>query len=468
MKRITTIILLTIGLSLNGSAQDQLNKMQLADNLFNRDEYFKSLSIYLDLAKKNQTKVHVVERAADCYRLMNDYDNAEVWYQKAVAYPDAQVIDHFYYAEMLLRNKKFKEARGEYKVYADYENAEILPLKLAAIDSAQKWIQNPSAAYILQNEQKFNSKYSDWGLNYLDKSEFIFISDRKTNAKQQAINASNGDGYYKLYKATDTVVTAVELKVKNNPIFSGNYHIGPIALTSSGDTAYITVTTTVPKSKLSIDDKTIGTAQTLYTRRLQLIVANKVNGEWTNFKNFSYNRVKEFSIGHAALAKNGSTLYFSSDMPEGEGGTDIWYCTKKADGNWDAPVNCGKLINTKENEAFPTLSADGKRLYFSSKGLPGMGGFDIFRADGKDAAWSMPVNLKYPLNSTSDDFYYSTSNDTTGYISSNREGGKGSDDIYSFNYDRTKSTDRPPFIAKLPNIKERAAPVDNGPLNPKT
>ncbi|MES2808613.1 MAG: OmpA family protein [Bacteroidota bacterium] len=457
MKRIITVIIFTISLSLQALAQDQLTKMQLADNLFDRDEYFKSLSIYLELAKKNQPKLHAVERVAECYRLMNDYDNAEIWYKKAVDYPEAQIIDHFYYAEMLHRNKKFKEARDEYKIYADYENAEILPFKTAMVDSAQKWMKTPSPAYALQNEQKFNTKYSDWGLNYLDKSVLVFTSDRKVSEKQKEVNSRNGDGYYKLYKAEGDVIAPIVLAVKDNPIFTGNYHVGPIAVTTGGDTAYITVTTTVPKSKLLVDKKTIGTAQNLYTRRLQLVIATKIGGQWANFKNFSYNNVKEYSVGHAALANNGSVIYFASDMPEGEGGTDIWYCLKKADGTWDTPLNCGKVINTKENESFPTLSADGNSLYFSSNGLPGMGGLDIFRSAGKQAAWSKPVNLKYPLNSTSDDFYYLTKNDTTGYISSNREGGKGSDDIYSFGYDRSKTTEPAVTIAQTNKPKDGAA-----------
>jgi OOP family OmpA-OmpF porin len=443
MKKVITILLFTISLITQAIAQEQLNKMQLADKLFERDEYFKSLSIYLKLAKKSQPKLHAVERVADCYRLMNDYDNAEIWYQKTLAFPEAQITDHFYYAEMLLRNKKFKEARSEYKIYGEYTNGEILPFKLATCDSAERWMKTPSAAFTIQNEQKFNGKFSDWGLSYLNETASIFASDRIIINKKNDINPRNGDGYFKLYITNDGVVAPLELKVTDNPTFTGKYHVGPIAFTPAGDTAYITVTTSVPQKKLLLDDKTIGTAQNLYTRRLQLITASKINGQWSNFKNFRYNNVREYSIGHAALSKGGNHIYFTSDMPNGEGGTDIWYCVKKLDGNWDVPVNCGKIINTKENESFPTLSADGKNLYFSSNGLPGMGGLDIFKVTGKELTWSNPINLKYPLNSTSDDFYYLAHTDTLGYFSSNREGGNGSDDIYAFSYDSSKNVINP-------------------------
>ena len=118
-------------------------------------------------------------------------------------------------------------------------------------------------------------------------------------------------------------------------------------------------------------------------------------------------------------------------MPGGAGKTDIWYCEKRRDGGWDPPVNCGKTINTAEEDEFPTIGGDGA-LYYASKGLPGMGGYDIYKAEGAKAQWTAPENLKYPVNSTSDDFYLVTRDGLTGYLSSNREGGKGSDDIYSF------------------------------------
>ncbi|MES2378170.1 MAG: OmpA family protein [Bacteroidota bacterium] len=434
MKKITTLILLIISFLTHVTAQEQLNKMQLADNLFDRYEYFKSLAIYLDLANKNNPKLHAVERVANCYRLINDYDKAEEWYQKTVTYPEADAIDHYYYAELLLRNKKFNEAREQYKVYYALENADQLPFKLATCDSAQKWMKSPVALFTIKNEQKYNTKFSDWGLNYAGKTGFVFTSDRLVEDKktQKKIYNRTGDGFFKLYQNDGDISVALELKTKNNPIFDANYHVGPMVLTNSGDTAYITITTTLPKNKLALDYDTRGIQQ-LYTRRLQLIMATKVNGQWSNFKNFQYNNIKEYSIGHATLSKNGNVIYFTSDMPGGEGKTDIWYCVKQAGGEWAEPINCGKVINTKDDEAFPNLSDDGV-LYYSSTGLPGMGGLDIFKSKGEKSTWAKPVNLKYPVNSTSDDFYFITRDSLSGYFSSNREAGKGNDDIYSFGY----------------------------------
>ena len=165
-----------------------------------------------------------------------------------------------------------------------------------------------------------------------------------------------------------------------------NYHTGPIELNGTEDTEYVTVTTSIsPK----------------------------------------------YSIGHATLTANGNIIYFSSDMPGVVGGSDIWFCEKQNDGTWGAPKNCGININTVEEEAFPRMGND-DQLYYSSKGKVGMGGYDIFVSQGKMTYWTEAENLKSPINSTSDDFYLTTKDGLTGYLSSNREGGAGSDDIFSF------------------------------------
>lgn len=431
MKKIAASLLLTVSLITGVKAQEQPGNKQLADNLFDRYEYFNALKIYQRLAEKSNADGFMVERVADCYRLMGDYDNAEAWYAKTIGY-EIQPVDHFYYAEILLRNKKFNEARQQYKLYYQSENKEQQPFKLASIDSAEKWIKNPSGAFTVHNEQKLNSKYSDWALNFYGKSGFVFTSDRKiSNSKKDTYNR-NGDGYFNVYKYENDVVTLFNLKTKGNALFDTKYHIGPIVFTNSGDTAYITITTTVPHKQLPTEVKTQDNTQKLYTRRLELIVATKLKGQWASFKSFPYNNLVEYSVGNAALSKDGNVIYFTSDMSGGEGKTDIWYCKKNKDGDWDQPINCGKNINTNGDESFPSVNDD--ILYFSSNGLPGMGGLDIFRAKGERDNWSKAVNLKSPINSTSDDFYFLMKNNTGGYFSSNREGGQGSDDIYSFDY----------------------------------
>src|SRR5690606_39111239 len=147
-----------------------------------------------------------------------------------------------------------------------------------------------------------------------------------------------------------------------------------------------------------------------------------------------------YSVGHAALSDDEETLYFASDMPGGYGGVDLWYCIKTEDGGWGASVNAGNVVNSAGDEMFPTVYGD--TLYYSSDGFPGMGGLDIFMAEGNRSTFKNRKNLQYPINSASDDFSFVVMADDDdafyGYIASNRPGGVGSDDIYSFNFAKPK------------------------------
>jgi outer membrane protein OmpA-like peptidoglycan-associated protein/tetratricopeptide (TPR) repeat protein len=407
-------------------AQEQPTKKQMADAFFERYEYFKSLNLYLDLAAKNNPDIKIIERVADCYRLMNSYENAEEWYARLADDEQASPISTWYYAEVLLRNQKFDKAKEEYKLYYDKAGKQTeYATKLATCDSAAAWM-GKAPRYNVQNAVKFNTNSSDWGLAYMGKSGFVFTSDRNISK----VDTRSGEGFFRLYQSVDGNISELPLTTKGNPLFNTDYHTGPMALNATGDTAYITITTRAPKRKINID-KNYKASKRLYTRRLQLIIATKTNGQWGNFKNFAYNNVNEYSVGHAALSANGDVLYFTSDMPGSIGETDIWYCQKQTDGSWGKPINCGPTINTGNEEAFPTISGS-DTLYFASKGHPGMGGFDIYKVVGQKSNWTKPVNMQYPINSTSDDFSLITRDGISGYLSSDRQVGKGSDDIYSF------------------------------------
>jgi len=438
MKKINTLIALLLFAKCL-FAQEQLTKRQQADKLFERYEYSKSLSLYLEIEASRKYDLSLLERIATCYREMGQYEQAEKWYANVVADEKAPNINNYYYAEILLRDKNFEAAKNLYKkYYAASTNATDLAFKLATCDSAALWMSRPTDL-VVKNEQSLNSSYSEWGLTYYGVTAFVFTSDRKTTLSkaEKYIYPWTGNGYFKLFEAQGTKLIELPIDLKSSKLITGKYHVGPIAFNAAQDTAYITVTTVVLKKDILLDSKLSPQKQRLYTRRLQLIMATRKAGQWGNFKNFAYNNINKYSIGHAALSRDGRLLYFTSDMDGGYGKTDIWYCEKQADGTWAKPVNCGKQINTKEEEAFPTLNGDDV-LYYSSKGLTGMGGYDLFMAKGSKTVWNKPEHLAYPINSTSDDFWYISKDGLTGYFSSDREDGEGNDDIYSFSYKTPK------------------------------
>jgi len=409
-------------------AQEQLSIRQQADNLYRRYEYFASARLYEKLVKKTKNDVNILERIADCYRLINQYDEAEKWYAQTVADPKASAAAHYHYAEILLRDQKFDLAKQQYeRCYKS--NAPSLIRKLATCDSAALWMKTPSD-YTVKDHPAFNTNFSDWGLTYEGKTGLVFTSDRINDGND--LDYRTGNNWFKLYEGDINGDRTSQFDVLDALGHSYNdyYHFGPIAFNNAADTAYITVTTGRPKLLLPADSDS-KPGHNLYTRRLQLLIARKKNNQWVAIGNFPYDNVEQYSLGDAALSKDGKIIYFTSDMPGGAGKTDIWYCEKQASGSWGAPVNCGKTINTADEDEFPTIGGDGA-LYYASKGLPGMGGYDIYKSIGEKTQWTTPENLKYPINSTSDDFYLATKDGLTGYFSSNREGGKGSDDIYSF------------------------------------
>lgn len=168
------------------------------------------------------------------------------------------------------------------------------------------------------------------------------------------------------------------------------------------------------------------------TTKLNLYYAERdsVSDQWGDPQPLPFNN-DEYSVGHPAISEDGLTLYFVSDMPGGKGGTDI-YKSEMKDGNWGEPVNLGEPINTEGNEMFPFLNHD-EELFFASNGQPGLGGLDIYVIDVIKN--KKVINLGAPINSNLDDFGLIIDK-KEGYFSSNRDGGKNHDDIYSFTAER--------------------------------
>src|SRR5690606_8466592 len=145
----------------------------------------------------------------------------------------------------------------------------------------------------------------------------------------------------------------------NATLNTGEYHVGPVAAEADGNTLY--VTRTYP-GKDGEQQKVAG--RRYRTQTLELYIYHRENGGWTA-EPFAYNQVQEYSIGHAALSTDGNLLYFVSDMPGGQGGTDIWYSERQTDGTWGTPLNAGADINSAGDELFPGIGPDGT-LYYSS------------------------------------------------------------------------------------------------------
>ncbi|RZK72083.1 MAG: flagellar motor protein MotB, partial [Pedobacter sp.] len=339
------------------------------------------------------------------------------------------------YARALQNNSKYSEAKEQYIKYAESNPAVSTVQKnlwLQSCDSAVKWMQNPKNVTI-NNEKGLNSLQSDWGaVKYLN--GIVYTSDRTNKISETAAAASRpflkfdgatkvpdtrtygwtGNDYLRLYERQERD------SLKLFPLNPGTkYHIGNASFSNDAKKVFFSITQ-IPAQIIRKKGEPATINIELYSSEMDS------NGNWGEAKSFRYNNANAYSVGDPYLSNDGNTLYFVSNMPGGSGGTDIYKCERNPDGTWGDAQNQSQL-NTPGNERSPAQNAMGE-FSFSSDGFPGMGGLDIFTLESNGKV----TNLGYPLNSPQDDFAFYKSSKTDGFLSSNRPGGLGSDDIYSF------------------------------------
>ncbi|RIJ37540.1 OmpA family protein [Pontibacter oryzae] len=438
MKRTFTLLLLVAVLCLPFAAMAQ--DMKQADKYFNNFEFSLALDAYKKILENGEPNLTVVQRIADSYRILNNSKEAEFWYAQAITFPGADPSYIFLYAESAKRNGNYGKAKQLFLEYGRRVPAQnSLATRMAAsCDTAMQWLEFPKP-YKLEQLQAMNSSGADFG-PIRTKEGLFFSSDRREAGNRQQTERNNwtGNGFIQMYFApaqTDSTWGNPEpLPAEINT----SYHNGPADYLEKEQTLYFTRTQVVKKKTAGTNpDPTSwfkGSDNGTHTNRHGIYMAKRKGnkGKWEKEEAFPYNNTDEYSIGHPAITEDGQVLYFVSDMPGGYGETDVYYSERQADGSWGKPVNAGSVINTVGRESFVSLGEDGY-LYFSSDGHIGMGGLDIFKAIGKHKAWTSVENLKYPLNTSQDDFgIQMDASGQKGLLSSSRLSENGFDDILAF------------------------------------
>jgi len=431
----TTLFIMIIAL-LSNAIYSQ-NKLEKAKQYKENYEFSKAIALYEEISKKKDIKnPELIRDIAQSYIMINDMESARVWLEKINGLRVYSPKDLLNYAFALKSSAEYESAISVFNRYAELfpHLSSKVPQWIESCKQAELWINEPQL-FNVQNLSDVNTPYSEFGITAF-KDGFLFISDRKEeqkNYKPQEIYNWTGNPYLRVYHLPDLNNKDIHSEMDG---INNTFHNGPVVFDKNSNLLYITKTklqkVKAPAVNSNPSEFLDDNEDVRYINRLEIYTIEYIDGKWQNSKPFQYNNSEQYSVGHPALSPDGNILYFVSDMPGGYGKSDIWFCLKNADGTWAEPQNAGPIINTEDREMFPVVDKDGT-FYFSSDGHLGMGGLDIFKTHGQQKNWTNPENLKYPINSPKDDFLpFFTEPGKIGYLSSNRKGGKGSDDIYFF------------------------------------
>jgi outer membrane protein OmpA-like peptidoglycan-associated protein/tetratricopeptide (TPR) repeat protein len=408
MKNLYIALSFAVG-TLTVTAQNKETKV--ADKLFGQYEYVDAAKEYLKLVEKGKSDGYVYKQLADSYFNIFNTEEASKWYAKAVeTNQDAET--YYRYAQMLKASGKYEESNKQMQKFAS----------LAPSDSrAKDFKQNPNyVPRLLDKTKQYNvnttevsSDKSDFGPVLYD-NVLYFTSARNTARKSYGWTE---EPYLDIYKADynedGTISNATPLSNLNS-----KWHDGPITISSDGNTAYFSSESFKEKESEKVKELKAKFSQ------VYLFKATKTGDSWGNITALPFNS-KEYSCANPSLSRDGKTLYFSSNMPNGLGGNDIWKVAVNQDGSFGTPENLGSKVNTEGNESFPFIADDNKTLYFSSNGRQGLGGLDVFEIDLTSGE---ATNMGKPINSEKDDFSFSfNSKKNVGFLASNRN---GNDDIF--------------------------------------
>ncbi len=400
----------------------QSGKIKRAKQLMKDLSYRPAIALYTQVLEKEdnaEAKISI----AECYRKVNDWENAEYWYGQVVRLPQAEPIHKMYYGQALQHNGKCDLAKEWYNQFAEAQKNDIRGQYLSQACDYENELMTKSAALYTVKHATFNTNLDDWS-PAIYKDKIVFASDRDGGSAVKREHTWTGAPFNDLYqvdakKSGEAEMTKVTFgkATKFSRKLNSKYHDAAISFSKDGNTVFYT-----GNNKTGNDDE---------DHVLLKIYQAKASGDtWTDVAEVPFNS-DEYHTAHPSISADGQKLYFVSDMPGGFGGLDV-YVSELQGGKWGPPQNLGPKINTEGHEMFPYIASNGK-LFFASDGHIGLGGLDMYSVEMEGTEWGMPYNLGAPMNSKYDDFgAVMDEKNEFGYFTSDRPGGSGRDDIYYF------------------------------------
>ena len=403
-------------------------ELEKANEMYKNFSYVDAIKIYERIAQKGFVNQEMLQSLGNAYYYNAEYKKALPWYEQLFQEGKYKVKPEYYYryAQTLKSVGDYTQADKMMAKFVELTNANDTRAALFEENKDyQTVIKNNSGRFQLNNAS-INTENSEYGTAlYGDKIVFAGATDARK--AKHGVSQWTGESFYDLYEAEH-----FDQKLGNRKPFSSSvntqFNESTPVFTKDGNTMYFTRNNYVNKKLGSDIENTI---------LLKILRATKdKNGNWGNIVEVPFNS-DQYNVAHPALSPDEKYLYFASDMPGSFGNSDIFRVEILGDNQYGTPENLGNIINTAGRESFPYISKDNV-LYYSSDGIPGLGGLDIFAAKfNADGSTSKPVNIGMPGNSADDDFCFVFNSDSKiGFLTSNRPGGKGKDDIYSFHEDK--------------------------------
>ncbi len=398
----------------------QNSKLKRADDYFEKLSYRLAIDAYTDLLDSKYSSVDLRSKLAFSYYKVEEMEKAEWMYREALKEGELNIDHYFYFSDVLKQLGQYKESNKWMEVFlSKSKESDQRALSYSKNKAYLEKIKESKPHFSIQNFAH-NSTYSDYGgYPSIDGEGLYFLSARRDPFIKRYW-MWNGLRFWDLYLLKEQSQSLPNMVREVNTKF----HEGPICFSPDGQYVYFT-RNNISKGSDRKDEKGVQNLKLYYAKIDQ-------NGAWVDIYELRINS-KEYSVGHPVISKDGKFLIFASDMPGGFGKADLYRAPILENGDIGNPINLGPKINTEGNDMFPWLGNDGL-FYFSSDGHLGLGGLDVFVA-ALDDKWmsSHLTNVGKPINSQNDDFaLIFANNGQTGYFSSNRIGGQGSDDIYSF------------------------------------
>ena len=438
-KNLHLIYILLVAALLTGCGAEQA--MKKGDKFYALGEYYDAAEQYKKAYAQTKSKERTLRgqramKMAECYRRINYTQKAIAAYNNAIRYKQEDSLTHFYLAQQLMKNGSYKEAEKQFQTfidsignyeYKDPQNYEQLAKNgLRSARQAPEW-KKEGSDYTVKRENFFNSRRADYSPMLAgEENNQLFFTSTRNQAKGDELSGITGTKNGDIFLSQKDDKGKWQRPEAIDSELNTDFDEGVCSFTPDGRVMYLTQCKTDPE----------------YPRYATIMTSNRSDASWAKAQEVKLTRDTLSAFAHPAVSPDGQWLYFTSNMPGGLGGYDIWRVALTTNG-LGGVENLGAPINTPGDEMFPTFRPNGD-LYFSSNGHEGLGGLDIYIAKAV-GSWQLAEDQEltansrqlehpgYPLNSQGDDFGMTFEGMLNkGYFSSNRGDGKGWDHIYSF------------------------------------